>query len=198
MALSPELQLLVCCPLSSPCSSCCSSPKTSHPVEEAPSLASDSLNTQHPSYLPSVDGHLRLLAPLVPPPPSVQLLLVLDSRGGEVFDQNVDIFRSLAPCPKDPSSQWGEGYQLGLDRSNNTLWNTSIFSVNLSSMLAILVGQSYSSLWWPKFTRPVKHSIVNECIFKLCKNYHFVESQERRITSMRAEGVISFELQCPV
>ena len=103
LTLSPELQLLVCCPLSSPCSSCCSCPKTSHPVEEAPSLASDSLDTQQPSYLPSVDGYLCLLAPLVPPPPSVQLLLVLDSRGGEVFDQNVDIFRGLAPYHKDPS-----------------------------------------------------------------------------------------------
>ena len=55
-----------------------------------------------------------------------------------------------------------------------------------------------SSLWWPKFTRPVKHSIVNECIFKLCKSHHFIESQERRITSIRVEGVISFKLPHPV
>ena len=39
LTLSPELQLL-----SSPCITCCSCPKTSHPVEEAPSLAFDSLD----------------------------------------------------------------------------------------------------------------------------------------------------------
>ena len=37
--------------------------------------------------------------------------------GGEIFDQNVAIFRGLAPCSKDPSLQWGEEYGLGLDRS---------------------------------------------------------------------------------
>ena len=77
-------------------------PQTEKPVKKAPGLTFHPLHAEHPPHLPCEDGHLSLFTLLAQHLSPLQQLLVPCPRGGKVVDQEVDIFRYLSPCSKNP------------------------------------------------------------------------------------------------
>jgi len=94
--------LLVRSPLPPSWGSTSTSTQKVESFDQAPSLASQPLDAEHPPHLPREDGHPSLFTPFAPPLPSFQQLLVLVPcpRGGKVMDQKVDILRCLSPCSR--------------------------------------------------------------------------------------------------
>ena len=136
----PQPLLLLRSPLPPSQGSGSTSTQSAKPVEQAPSLASHPLCAEHPPHLPREDGHLSLLTPPAPPWSSLQQLLVFCPRGGKIVGQDVNIFRSLSPCSKDPPAKGREGVQFGLDRTHCALRDSTIESVNGLGFLSVLSG----------------------------------------------------------
>ena len=116
------------------------STQTAESFDQAPSLASHSFDAEHPPHLPCEDGHLSLFTSLAPSLSPLQQLLVPCPRGGKVVGQEVNIFRCLSPCSKDPPAKGGEGVQFGLDRTHRALRDSTIESVNGLGFLSVLSG----------------------------------------------------------
>ena len=141
LSFASQPGLLLGSPLTPPGCSCCTITKASQAVKEAPCLASDPFDAQQPSDLPSENCNFGFITPVVASPSPFQLLLVSCSRGGQVFDQAVDILRSLPPGSKYPSAQWRKGEKFCLYWSNSVSLDAAILPVNPPGMLTILIGQ---------------------------------------------------------
>ena len=113
-------------------------PQTEKPVKKAPGLTFHPLHAEHPPHLPCEDGHLSLFTLLAQPLSPLQQLLVPCPRGGKVVDQEVDIFRYLSPCSKNPPEKGRNRVQLGLDLAHHTFRDSTTESVNGLGFLCVL------------------------------------------------------------
>ena len=89
-------------------SSCCTCSKCPYPIEQASGLTPDTLQAQPSPDLPSEDGQLCCITPLLPPLPSFQYFHVLELSCGQVVDKYVHIFGGLTPGAKNPSPEGGK------------------------------------------------------------------------------------------
>ena len=97
LPFTSQPHLLLCSPLTPPCSSCSPCTQAAKAVKEAPRLAPHPFHTQQPSHLSCQDCNFSLFASPIPPPSALQLLLVPGPGRCKVFDQGVHILRGFAP-----------------------------------------------------------------------------------------------------
>ena len=109
LSLSPQPLLFPFSPLT-PLGCCsCAITKATQAVKQAPCLAPDTFHTEKPPHLPRVNRYLSLLAPLVPPPTTLKLLLFPCTGGGQLLDQGVNVLGHFSPCSKHPFLEGREG-----------------------------------------------------------------------------------------